>query len=486
MPAELNALQTIGRAPPLPLTLTLPQNAGVLTITHLLRVLPGQRYVGRAEWQGRVVLAKLLVGPKAQVRYVREREGAHLLQRFVDTSSADFPVIGTPRLLAEGFAAGQGGWLLFEFLDAAESLETLWQNAPPDERASLLRDALQAFAALYRQGYWQADLHLDNLLRCRGRLYLIDGGDMRADKAPLAPEKRLENLGVFLAQLDRSLPFFPALLEQSGIFDTPLLPAQWDALKTATARARHWRARDLMKKIRRDCSSFAVARKGWLGAFGFSAFCRQDAEMLAPILADPDAFIAQGQLYKTGGSATVARIDLAGRTLVIKRYNIKHFWHALKRCWRPSRAWRAWREGHRLLALGIPTARPLAVLERRYCGLRGVAYLITEHLDGPDLMATLERFGGTLPAPRQAALESLLNALVQERISHGDMKGHNLIWISEPGAKEKGREDAAGHWALIDLDAMRQHGFPPDFTRAHRRDARRLAKNGGVQTPAKD
>jgi len=451
-------------------------------MTHLLRVLPGQRYVGRAEWRGQVVLAKLLVGSRAHARYAQEREGAHLLRRFVESQSADLSTIGTPRLLAEGFEPGQGGWLLFEFLEDAKSLELLWQNASrPDERAALLEDALQILAALYHQGYWQADLHLDNLLCWQGRFYLIDGGGIRADKAPLALEKRLENLGVLLAQLDRSLPFFPSLLERSGIFEAPLSSAQWNAIEITTARARQWRARDLIKKIRRDCSSFAIVRKGWLGAFGFSVFRRQDAEMLSPILADPDAFIAKGHLYKTGGNATVARVDLADRSLVIKRYNIKHFWQGLKRCWRPSRAWRAWREGHRLLALGIPTARPLALLERRYCGLRGVAYLVTEYLNGPDLMETLERFGGTLPAYQQSALESLIDTLVRERISHGDMKGHNLIWISEPNSGEE-----AGHWALIDLDAMRQHGFSSDFTRAHRRDTCRLAKNGEFQMLTKD
>jgi hypothetical protein len=57
---------------------------------------------------------------------------------------------------------------------------------------------------------------------------------------------------------------------------------------------------------------------------------------------------------------------VAGRTLVIKRYNIKGFAHWLKRFWRPSRAWHSWREGNRLAFLGIATPKPLAVLEKRF------------------------------------------------------------------------------------------------------------------------
>ncbi len=47
-----------GREPALPLTLEL-ENGQQLLVEHWLRVLPGQRYVAQAQWQGRTVLAKL-------------------------------------------------------------------------------------------------------------------------------------------------------------------------------------------------------------------------------------------------------------------------------------------------------------------------------------------------------------------------------------------------------------------------------------------
>ena len=67
---KLNELTPGGRSPTLPLTLLLP--VGELRVLQWLRVLPGQRYVGRAEWQGRTVLAKLLVGAKAERHFQRE------------------------------------------------------------------------------------------------------------------------------------------------------------------------------------------------------------------------------------------------------------------------------------------------------------------------------------------------------------------------------------------------------------------------------
>ena len=155
-----------------------------------------------------------------------------------------------------------------------------------------------------------------------------------------------------------------------------------------------------------------------------------------------------------------------GRTLVIKRYNIKGFAHWLKRFWRPSRAWHSWREGNRLAFLGIATPKPLAVLEKRFLWLRSRAYLVTEHLPGPDI---IERFApyvesGEAPEAELAALDELFAELIRERISHGDFKGHNLFWHHD-------------RWALIDLDSMCQHGSASSFAPAYARDRARFMRN---------
>ena len=166
------------------------------------------------------------------------------------------------------------------------------------------------------------------------------------------------------------------------------------------------------------------------------------AEIDAWVLEQADVLLDQGHVYKTGGAATVAKVEAGGRPLVIKRYNIKGFAHWLKRFWRPSRAWHSWREGNRLAFLGIATPKPLAVLENRFLWLRSRAYLVTEYLPGPDI---IERFApyvehGDAPENELLALDHLFAELIRERISHGDLKGHNLFWAED-------------RWASIDLDA---------------------------------
>ncbi|RJG13189.1 serine/threonine protein kinase [Pseudomonas cavernicola] len=458
----LEQLRSAGRTPNLPLEFNVAGQS--LRLDSLLRVLPGQRYVGQAEWQGRRVLAKLLIGGKAARHFAREAEGARLLAE---------QGLCTPQLLDQGFRAGEGGWLLFEFLADACSLGDEWRKLESqpllsDAQQALLGEALAVIAQLHGKGLWQDDLHLDNLLRHGAQLYLIDGGGVRAETPgqPLSRDKVLANLGVFFAQLPVSLDAYieDLLVYYLLVNGEHALPLE--ALLKEVHKVRRWRLRDYLRKVGRDCSLFSVRR----GAFGLRVVRRQDENWLAPLLAEPDAAIAAARPLKLGGSSTVARVEVDGRTLVVKRYNIKGFMHWLKRFWRPSRAWHSWCEGNRLDFLGIATPKPLAMLELRTFWLRRRAYLVTEHTVGEDIIA---RFKPCLDNPDEAglppeaelkALDELFASLLRERISHGDLKGTNLLWQS-------------GRWALIDLDAMQQHHSDGSFTPAYDRDRARFLRN---------
>ena len=462
---RLSELHKAGRAPEVPLSITLADAAGPaqLQLLSLLRVLPAQRYVGAGVWRGRPVLAKLLVGSKASRNFERELAGVRLLAE---------QGLTTPLLLADGLQAGEGGWLLFEFLEQAESLAEAWsavQDLPllADEQQAVLADALSAIGQMHLKGLWQEDLHLDNLLRQNGRLYLIDGAGICAEQPgkPLSRNKVLENLGVFFAQLPKNLePFIEELLVHyllsNGEHALPL-----EALLKQVEKVRAWRLNDFLNKVGRECTLFSVQR----GAFALRAIRREEEAAMLPVLARADDLLEQSHLYKTGGAASVGKVDVAGRTLVVKRYNIKGFAHWLKRFWRPSRAWHSWREGNRLAFLGIATPKPLALLETRFLWLRCKAYLVTEYLPGPDI---IERFApyiehGDAPESELQALDVLFADLIRERISHGDLKGHNVFWDD-------------GRWALIDLDSMCQHRSLSSFAPAYARDRARFMRNWPV------
>ena len=194
---RLDQLAEAGRAPALPLSLELAGEP--LLLQNLLRVLPAQRYVGLARWQGRAVLAKLLVGRKAARHFQRELAGARLLAE---------QGLDTPALLAQGFVEGQGGWLLFEYIEQAHSLWDAWRDVAYEPwlsagQEAVLAQALGVIARLHGRGLYQADLHLDNLLVEGERLWVIDGGGVLAETPgqPLSQARVLDNLGLFFAQL---------------------------------------------------------------------------------------------------------------------------------------------------------------------------------------------------------------------------------------------------------------------------------------------
>lgn len=459
---RLSELKDAGRTPDLPLSIALADAAGPaeLQLLSLLRVLPGQRYVGAGIWRGKPVLAKLLVGNSAARHFQRELDGARLLAS---------QGLTTPLLLADGLREGEGGWLLFEFLQDAQGLGDAWaavETLPPlaDAQQEVLGEALRAVAQMHAKGLWQADLHLDNLLRHGGQLYLIDGAGVKAETPgqPLSRQQVLQNLGVFFAQLPKRLePFVEELLVHyvlvNGEHALPL-----EALQKQIDKVRSWRLKDYLDKAGRECTLFSVER----GPSGLRAVRRSERAAMLPVLEQADALIDQGHLYKTGGAASVARVEVGGRSLVLKRYNIKNTAHWFKRFWRPSRAWHSWIEGHRLEFLGIATPKPLAVLEKRVMGLRSRAYLVTEYADGPDLIESFAPYVDSAEVPEEQlqALLSLLQQLIRERISHGDLKGHNLFWQD-------------GQWSLIDLDAMCQHATQLSFAKAFARDRARLLRN---------
>lgn len=447
-----------GRSPALPIRLALADGA-VLELRAWLRVLPDRRYVARAVWQGREVLAKVFVGHGAERRLRKEQQGvARLVAAAIDT----------PALLCAA-TRDWGSCLLFEYLDPAPSLRDEWQHQPTPEAAgttardALLAQALATLGRLHRQGLWHGDLHLGNLLHHAGKLYVIDGDAVVAETSgqPLPKARALAQLGRFLSEAaPDGLPSMALLVEAYGS-----LPGSEAELLAAIRKARNERLDDYLKKIQRDCSDVKKRRTA-SGVLLVNRRADTDAA-IERFMADPDAGLAHADFYKRGNTAWVMGVPLAGRQLVLKRYNMKGFTHWLNRCWRPSRAWQSWVNAHALLFLGVATPLALAVKEKRYLWwLRGVAWLLLAHGGKQDILARWQtwRDTGLPPAAERRALVQLLTTFWEAGFSHGDLKGHNLLWQD-------------GRWQFIDLDAMTRHRRAERCRKAQQRDRARFLRN---------
>ncbi|RDE51194.1 MAG: hypothetical protein DVS81_07380 [Candidatus Accumulibacter meliphilus] len=452
--SDAGTLRAAGRQPRLPFCVALADGRQ-LSMRRLLRVLPGKRLVGEAELDGRRVLAKLFVGRRCEKHWRHERGGLEALRE------AGVP---TPEVLAAMAMAGGGYALLTVFLETAESLAEAWARvsgraAGDGEALAVLAPALGMLGRLHAAGLVQDDLHLGNFLRHDGRVLVVDGDAVRVlCRQGLAAADAGANLAVLLAQLPPAWDRQLSALLPAYTAEQPCLPEP-AVLQRNIERVRAWRLGDLLAKTVRECTLFAVEQTG----ARFCAVRREEAEVLAPLLAAPDSAISKGEVFKDGGTTTVARIVVKARALLIKRYNLKNLRHAFGRLWRPSRAWHSWREAHRLLFFDIPTPRPLALIEERCGPLRRRAWLICEYCPGPNLLRHLSADSAP-PADEGKAIRELFAALCRHRISHGDLKATNLLWDGE-------------RVLLIDLDGVVQHRSAIAHARAWRRDRARLLRN---------
>ena len=439
--ASAATLRAAGRYP-LPQTRVALEDGSLATVESWQRILPGKRLTGSGEWRGRQVLAKLFIAERGSERHwQRECRGAETLRRHG---------LPTPALLASGPLGDGGHYVLYDYLADARN-----------PHGATLAELLPVFAQVGRmhaKGLVQEDAHLGNFLLEDGRLYVIDGDAIResASAADCA-----DNLALLLSQLQPQVEAaLRAALLQAYSDGNPGVAIDEAQLAAATARAHKARLVDYLHKSLRDCSLFKSAQR----VDRFFSIVRAEFALVAPLIHDPDAWLEKGLPLKRGRTATLARVEVNGHPLVIKRYNIKSPVHALSRSWRPSRAWHSWLEGHRLEFLGIATPRPLALIEQRAGPLRGKAWLICEYCEGESL-ASRWRDADTVPPPAELdALSALLRQLVAARISHGDLKATNLLWCD-------------GKPQLIDLDAMRQHASESAFRRAWEKDSARLLRN---------
>jgi tRNA A-37 threonylcarbamoyl transferase component Bud32 len=435
----LNQLKERAVAPEPPFQMEVPGREPLIC-EEICRFLPGKRLAFRAHWGGADVLVKLFF----QRKYlVRERSG---LKALADTG------VPCPQEVWSLVDESGGYFIATEFLQDATSLQDCYEGLSIEQMRPLLRDALNLIGELHRAGWMQADIHLDNFLLSRGVLHVVDGGGVE----PLS--SRLNNVALFFAQM---IPDYDALVQEViGAYghDAPSV----DELLPAIIEMREQRIKHYLAKTVRTCTQFKVEKT----STAFIAFEREvEGRRLNQLMAEPEVAFGQAEFLKRGNTATVVKVAGEGDDWVLKRYNIKNFWHGLSRCLRPSRAWISWQSAHRFELLGIATAKPLAMRENRSGPFRREAYLVCQCLNGDDLQAwLLKQKDSQVPHWLSQQVVRLFDILWHSHVSHGDMKATNFI-VTNEGVQ------------LIDLDAVAWHSSDRSFIKAFRQDLQRFMAN---------
>ena len=433
---------------------TLPIGEAVFVGENILRHLPGKRLVAAGRWKDREVVAKIYFDPS--------RHAIHAAREIRGVEAMTKAGVLTPPLLHQTQQATLSV-LLFGRIHPAESGMQRWESADTHaEGLETLRVLVTAVAAHHEAGLLQEDLHLDNFLFSNEGLYTLDGGGIQIDKAPLAQEKALNNLALFFAQLQPRYDFMVEALyahyAQQRKIETDL-----PRLRERIAKRRAERKKEFLDKAFRRCSAFETSKD----RRHFAVWDRRyDSPALHSMMQDPDALMRQGQILKDGNTSTVASVEVDGKQLLIKRYNLKNPLHALNRAFRETRASISWCNAHRLVFYGIATPQPVALIEKRLGPIRRVSYFVCEYI-AADNAATYLRSETVPDTSKRKVIENicvLFGQMRDVRIAHGDTKAHNFLVLEEVPY-------------LIDLDAMREYKSPRKAAHAQLQDIKRFLQS---------
>ncbi|MEO5574257.1 MAG: lipopolysaccharide kinase InaA family protein [Gammaproteobacteria bacterium] len=452
----------------IPFSVNLPDpsaSSTPLICEKLLRHLPGKRLACLAHWDDKEVFAKLFIDPhNAKRDWQRDAKGTQALH--------DHGIIAPAILYSGPLRAAHGEFpkeaylLIFERIAPAQTLLEVWNEGGESIRLGLLSSLVRILATHHNAGLVHGDLHFANFMAQGNTIFTLDGGQIAIFSRPVSKPRSLRNLALLFAEIP---PRYARSVEE--LFTDYQTLRGWPHEQAGIRKLHHYihaarahRKHKILRKIFRECSAFVCHKQ----LRRLEVYDRDyDSVQLRRLLDDPDSFLSSTSctLIKRGNTATLGIIEIDGRKLVIKRYNIKNFWHACKRALQSTRAAICWRNAHLLGLYEISTPQPVALLEVRLGPLRSTSYFISRYVEGPDCAQYFS--GDAALADSTAVLKNfseLFDKLAEARITHGDLKATNII-ISN------------GQPVLLDLDAVCQHRFGFRFKKAFARDMQRFLRN---------
>lgn len=180
----------------------------------------------------------------------------------------------------------------------------------------------------------------------------------------------------------------------------------------------------------------------------------------------------------SGDTTTVARIQWNQNCLIVKRYNFRNFFHALKLQFRKNYAERSFYYASLLEAKGVPTITPIAIIKRKFGFIKGTSYFISKYQAG---MPGCSYFcdNSIMKAGWSETINGILNLIAIlkiHKIFHGDFHFGNLIITNKRPL-------------LLDFDSTKIISNPKKFQKFHGRDLKNfykyLAKNQQAYTEFK-
>lgn len=296
-------------------------------------------------------------------------------------------------------------------------------------------------------GLFHQDLHGGNFLWDGESLFLTDLHHARIVK-PLSSKQRLWNL----AHLFHSLRSMWGEREQLQFMDQYFEEISDESKKREILfqriypfmdrlQKRQWRSRT--KRCLKESTEFSVHKEK-----GIRYFRRRDFSMerLKKAMEEHRDLVRESpsSLIKNSPEVVVSILDDKGERICLKQFCYPHFWDRMKEHFRRSKGLKSWVAANGMRARGLPTLKPLALVERKsWLGLQE-SFLLMEALTDDQEMDRYILNGFEDINKKRLFIKTFarwLDGLHKMSLYHKDMKTCNIL------VREKG-----GTWDFHLLD----------------------------------
>lgn len=329
--------------------------------------------------------------------------------------------------------SGRDSVIITGALTQARNLRESLEALDAQRRLELSRSLGARIRALHEGGVYHRDMQPGNIfvepVESGFKFYFLD-----LHKALFSTRVSRRRRAGDLAQLVFNLTLFCAPEEIDALLssyaDDESQPHFAQCVKQRAQKLKALRKCSRAKRCLKNSSQFTVERLQ-----NFRIYHRRE------IPAEEIISIVDG-CYRFAADIHIRTISAGPCRLAMHIKEVKSggFWQNFKDLFQRPRGRRAWQAANALVVRGIPTPRPLALVEEMLTGLLRRSYLITEFVLSGQTLAEYVHSNFVLrrPAPSEVntvvrKLAEALAALYREGIYHSDLKASNILVKREAG-----------------------------------------------------
>ncbi len=418
----------------------------VLECIEILRAAPQKKMVCQAIFEKQKVIAKFFLSPDtAKIDFEQELSSYTLLTK---------AQINTPKQLTSGILNKSGFYVLYEFYESINSLEKEIPLKPNKTSLAYINQIMSILAQMHNSNIQQIDLQIKHFSKQKDdQLIIVDCAKVIAlevSSSALSNEIRItqihKNLATIFAQLsvnyDQHRDEFLKSYQLRTIISKKL------SSQSICQDMKQIRQLELQKYHKKELighSKFIYEKDEHTTLIYDKQYADkqwQDFYQQINSIFDASSYL------KENHSENIVLAQCGDKKVVIKRYTKLK----LSKSGKSSQAWNSWQNAQQLIALGINTPKPVAIIEQGIGWLKNYSFYLTEYDTSEDALSHYST-KTELSKEHLEEFKQLFTAMISSNISHSDLRADNIL-LTNDGL------------SLIDVDAIKF--YSPSTIKSHR------------------